>query len=263
MEALHSAGQQRCSAFYSENVIEDFHHFAELAGIEKCALLVPFGKRFFMQYSHGFDADTIFKSISTSDFWNGTCPNAKDWRIFKGSSLEPFYQLFSEQEKNKLEYLQIKTFVILADVPLQAILLIADSNLSHYIQEPAIHKLAEVISSDAAYNNNTFSKTRNDLQNAKKFKLDISKAINGVAKDFDYEAKSILCATVESELIYQLNKILPKDDFCFIDEQENVNIFFFNAKTMDNSLLQFMLQKFFYSFLDKNAEMISVEQIHN
>ena len=56
------------AVFYStQHKINDFHSFAEKVGVKRACILVPYGKRFFMQYEHGFDAISIFKSVSSTD----------------------------------------------------------------------------------------------------------------------------------------------------------------------------------------------------
>ena len=66
--------------------IVDYHSFSDRAALNQSAVLVPFGKRFFMRYEHGFDAASILKSVSTVAFSNGTLFQVMSWSHFTSFS---------------------------------------------------------------------------------------------------------------------------------------------------------------------------------
>lgn|SRR5574344_42576 len=64
-------------------------------------------------HASGFDADTIARSISTRDFWNGTVPDSDTWHTFSKTtnSISDFYQFFSDESKDTLSSLSFLKFI--------------------------------------------------------------------------------------------------------------------------------------------------------
>lgn len=83
-----------------EAIYAAFDSFAEETGIDQIAVLVPSAGSYRMFFSHGFSAETVQKSESTCDFWDGTlCTGGNDWNTFGGENLVHLRQFFSEQEE--------------------------------------------------------------------------------------------------------------------------------------------------------------------
>ena len=97
------------------------------------AVLFPFGNRYCISHQDFFDIESIFKSVSSADFWNGILKTKKEWQFFTGKELSPFYQLFSDRMKNNLTQLYVKSFVILSDIPVTAIMIVLPE---HYADFP-------------------------------------------------------------------------------------------------------------------------------
>lgn len=269
MEALHAAEKQRlnglsvCSAFSSaKKQIFDFHFFANTCRLPTCALLVPFGRRFFMRYSHGMDAETICKSISSVDFWNGTVPETNEWKLFSKSELEPFYQLFSSDFSQELKTIYVKSFMIIADCPIKAFLLIINSDFDKIKVDSAIPNLAEYVASDmtniAEYYIDEQNPEPQRIEGGKAFFVDFSKAIEKIAERIDYEAQSILLPVVTAEIYNRISKIVPNGDFCSYVPENHMRIVFYNAKNLDADLLQFQLQKLLAPILNDTAAEVTV-----
>lgn len=245
--------------------IADYHSFAERAALRQSAVLVPFGKRFFMRYEHGFDAASIFKSISSIDFWNGTVPQHQKWHTFTGDELEPFYQLFSESVVHGLTHIHVKSFVILADVPIKAIMLVTDEEIEQESIDAFIPNLADFIAADISNVESImsapiFSGTP-PIDHGSVFTVSTKEAIAEVADSFyvDAEALDILFPVILSEANNRIRKILSSTDYCFPGNEFKISIIFTQACSLDSDLLQFQLQKCFASLFGASASKIIVE----
>lgn len=90
------AENESAAVLFVDSLLTDFHRFAD--GISAhFAVFAEINGNFQIVLNHGFDAETVRKSISTRDFWNGTL--ASDGRhILQGESLSGLYQLFSRRD---------------------------------------------------------------------------------------------------------------------------------------------------------------------
>lgn len=91
-----AGGKNESAAPFLDALLTDFHRFAEGIAVH-FAVFAEVNGDFQMVLNHGFDAETVRKSLSTRDFWNGTLPS--DGRhILQGDSLSGLYQLFSRRD---------------------------------------------------------------------------------------------------------------------------------------------------------------------
>lgn len=249
--------------------IADYHCFAERAAIRQSAVLVPFGKRFFMRYEHGFDAASIFKSISSMDFWNGTVPLHQEWHTFTEDNLEPFYQLFSPQVVHGLTHIHVKSFVILADVPIKAIMIITDEEIDRDKIDGFISDLADFIAADISNAGSIMSapifSSTPVLDCGSIFTISTQEAIAEVADTFsvDAEALDLLFPVILSEANNRIRQVLSPDDYSFPGNEFKISIIFSQAVSLDSDLLQFQLQKYFATLFGDSASKILVESTHS
>ena len=261
-KALRSSGSMDDSI--QKKKIEDYHSFSERAALKQSAVLVPFGRRFFMRYEHGFDAVSIFKSISSVDFWNGTLPQHQQWHTFSGDDLEPFYQLFSNEFNHNLTDLHIKSFILLADVPIQAILLVADKTIDRELIDENIPELADYIAAEIF--NAIEANHPTPLQEGSRiFSVSIKEPVAEITDilHIDTEALDLLFPVVLSETLNRLQQILSSDDIVFPLNEFDIVLFFSHADNMDADLLQFQLQKYFIPLLGSSASKILVESVQS
>lgn len=244
--------------------ITDYHSFSQRVSLARSAVLVPFGKRFFMRYEHGFDAASIFKSVSSIDFWNGTIPQHQEWYTFSDESLEPFYQLFSDDIVHNLTHVHIKSFVILADVPIKAIMIVTDKEINQDLISEYLSDLADFIAADISNSATNFSapifSTSNLLEESvgKIFTLSVKEAIAEVADIYhvDAEVLDILDSVILYEVYSRIRRILSPQDFCFPENEYEIGIYFSQAESIEPDLLQFHLQKYLYSFFGRSSSNI-------
>ena len=91
-----AGGKNESAAPFLDVLLTNFHRFAEGIAVH-FAIFAEVDGNFQIVLNHGFDAETVRKSISTRDFWNGTL--ASDGRhILQGESLSGLYQLFSRRD---------------------------------------------------------------------------------------------------------------------------------------------------------------------
>lgn len=261
-KALRSSGSMDDSI--QKKKIADYHSFSERAALKQSAVLVPFGRRFFMRYEHGFDAVSIFKSVSSVDFWNGTLPQHQQWHTFSGDDLEPFYQLFSSEFNHNLTDLHIKSFILLADVPIQAILLVADKTIDREFIDENIPELADYIAAEIS--NSIEANHPTPLQEGSRiFSVSIKEPVAEITDilHIDTEALDLLFPVVLSETLNRLQQILSSDDIVFPLNEFDIVLFFSHADNMDADLLQFQLQKYFIPLLGSSASKILVESVQS
>ena len=91
-----AGGKNESAAPFLDVLLTNFHRFVEGIAVH-FAIFAEVDGNFQIVLNHGFDAETVRKSISTHDFWNGTL--ASDGRhILQGESLSGLYQLFSRRD---------------------------------------------------------------------------------------------------------------------------------------------------------------------
>ncbi len=91
-----AGGKNESAAPFLDVLLTNFHRFVEGIAVH-FAIFAEVDGNFQIVLNHGFDAETVRKSISTRDFWNGTL--ASDGRhILQGESLSGLYQLFSRRD---------------------------------------------------------------------------------------------------------------------------------------------------------------------
>ena len=94
-----------------------FSTFCSKYGFNHAGIYILQNNNFILSKSFGLDAETIFKSVSTKDFWEGTLNYKIDndfWISFsrKEDNLEPFFQFFSKElvdSLNSIFYYIFKT----------------------------------------------------------------------------------------------------------------------------------------------------------
>lgn len=247
--------------------ITDYHSFSERAALAQSAVLVPFGKRFFMRYEHGFDVASIFKSVSSVDFWNGTIPQGQDWYTITGDALEPFYQLFSDQVVHTLTHIHVKSFVILADVPVKAIMIVTDREMDCDTVDECIPELADYIAADISNLASGFSapifSAEPLLEEGVVFTASTHEAVAELADLFhvDAEALDILYPVILFETNSRIRRILSPADFCFPGNEFKISILFSQARSLEPDLLQFQLQKYLSPLFGDSSSKILVESV--
>lgn len=82
---------------FIDSLFTEFRRIADESRIERFALLLDTGCDFEIILNCGFNAETVRKSRSKRDFWDGVIQN-NEWHSFSGDNLKVLYQLFSEQD---------------------------------------------------------------------------------------------------------------------------------------------------------------------
>lgn len=79
-----------------------FSDFINKYSFKICALLEKSAADYFVMDSIGFDARSIVTAVSTADFWEGICPQAKKVYYFTGLAKSPLLQLLSSNLKETI-----------------------------------------------------------------------------------------------------------------------------------------------------------------
>jgi hypothetical protein len=88
----------------------DFFEIAEESCMGQCAVITQVDGSYHIKQNHGFTAETIVRSVSSADFWNGVFAQETEngWIIKKGEDISPFSHLFSESDREGLESLMLR-----------------------------------------------------------------------------------------------------------------------------------------------------------
>ena len=84
-----------------------FSDFINKHSLKICALLEKDASNYVIKNSIGFDAASIFSSLSTIDFWEGMCKTSGQIYTFSGSDISPLLQIFSYNLKDNFKELSI------------------------------------------------------------------------------------------------------------------------------------------------------------
>ena len=97
-EKSNSVGLLRRIIRMNEKNRLDFFDYVNKYNLSQCAILRLHNGFFQISSCYGFDCNSIIKSISTVDFWNGLIPEKNTPRLFsrKDNSIQPLYQFFSD-----------------------------------------------------------------------------------------------------------------------------------------------------------------------
>ena len=78
--------------------------FVRESSISQFCILKKYGTEYNICFSYNFDFDSIVRSISTQDFWNGIIPEQDKWYIFSkdDKSIANLYQFFSNDTKDSI-----------------------------------------------------------------------------------------------------------------------------------------------------------------
>ena len=104
-----SVGLFKKSLMVSNNDGLDFFNFSSRYSFDFCAILSENEGIYCVEQSAGFDGLSICNSISTKDFWNGiiTMKNELFQFSLDKNNIQPFYQFFSPELKDKINTLNV------------------------------------------------------------------------------------------------------------------------------------------------------------
>lgn len=120
-------GLLKKAEYFLQSDICNFEKIARKYTLDKLALFVKDGNNFFMSYSYGFDKESIAKSLSTYDFWNGTI-TIEEWKVYEKEDTIPFLQLLSNNDKFDIEKIYIKK------LSNESIIFIPEYTYRHFVQ---------------------------------------------------------------------------------------------------------------------------------
>ncbi len=223
------------------------------------AVLFPFGNRYCISHQDFFDIESIFKSVSSADFWNGILKTKKEWQFFTGKELSPFYQLFSDRMKNNLTQLYVKSFVILSDIPVTAIMIVLPEHYADFPETICEHLIQYIADDISTYPRNT-CRNQEPLPekiNFRLFKFSIKNILESYIKDMniDIEAAAKLTEVIFTSISNKLRSVLPDFSCCRNDDDGTFSIGCNQCSTLDTDLFQFLLQQKFLTFFPAGTQI--------
>jgi hypothetical protein len=231
----------------------DFYALAEKSGIGSCAILAQIDNYYCFKQFHGFSSQTVIKSIATTDFWDGVL-TGDDWHIMTGKKLTPFYQLFSDEDKELIKTLLIKRFTLYDGT--SAIWISSDGKTTIPVADGIIN---DIIKSGIDFLQDDFLQKTLDLSEDKKvnlFEIDFSDTIESLHEnDANYSLEMLLSLsrTVFYAASHLCQVLFKKPNICVPSRNSCVRAIIYASCEIDADLLYLQLQKLFTPFFPETA----------
>ncbi len=255
-----------------------FSTFCKKYGFNHAGIYILQNNNFVLSKCFGLDAETIFKSVSTKDFWEGTLNYKIDndfWISFsrKEDNLEPFFQFFSKDtvdSLNSIYYFIFKTssvtgiFFTINDEEeyiLPEVNENVEKELLYFANETSTFSGPQLIPdnyTDEKYipAEINFLELYNFYQEELKYYPENIKTllINSFYEQFYFNIKSLLSSEIQSipSSDCKINILIPKtDDFNKIEFTRSLNN---NLKQYCSRNLTLAVRLYFYTFDSINKD---------
>lgn len=238
------------------------HFFANLSFAEICkkyaiatsAIFTQNENEFSISACFGFDAESILKSISTFDFWNGLFQN-KNYIDAEAETLSPFFQLFSNELKETVsrvicKKIENENFCMLVFQNDE----LSNLEINHFFSD--VSHLNETQNNFFDFSKIDFSRVLQN-ENTTLISLDFDKAIRLSLQNQNEK----FSATLYAEIFAKLSETFLKPNAIFPSLENRANIVLFAHENFDLSLLQNHFAYFLKPILQNESANISLKKI--
>jgi hypothetical protein len=236
----------------------DFVQWCAEQGFEHAGIFSPIHRIFVLHDAVGLDAETITRSVSSSDFWEGSLESADGWNTFskEKNTLSGFFQLFSSGFKPSLTKIH---FLPLEKNNHKIIFMIAETDSS--IQLPSVssafkNTLFDIV--NYSFSNESQSKFDDPLSrglaqyDAHLFLLSVKLGIDTILKNIELPEKDIrnqAIATMLKEITFITSRLFQDPCCVCMGTNGEIKIVLFSHNEPDETLLQFHLTQSLKPFL--------------
>lgn len=233
----------------SENI--GFCAFAGTNGFTHSGIFSLKDDFYYLSETQNLDLTTITKSLSTKDFWDGLITDKKNWNFFEGENLNPFFQLFSTEIKDKIKKISIFPFSHEnSDCYFFALNFQEELNLS--VSEFA-ESLSKILENKSLQNKSLPGETKLcegfDISNASLFIISAKLSLEEAFENFSSPFKELLKQTALKQLFEYLKTLFSFPNCCALGQDEEIKAVIFSKEEIDEKFLQFQLnistKKFF------------------
>lgn len=239
----------------------DFCAFAGKSGFTHSGIFSLKDDFYYLSETQNLDLTTITKSLSTKDFWDGLISDKKGRIFFEGESLNPFFQLFSTEIKDKIKNISIFPFSHEnSTCYFFALNFQEELNLS---ETEFAENLRKILESKPLQNQNLPGETKLcegfDVSNASLFIISAKLSLEEAFKNFSSPFKELLKQTALKQLFEYLKTLFSFPNCCALGQDEEIKAVIFSKEEIDEKFLQFQLnistKKF---FLNSNMQNLLV-----
>lgn len=222
----------------------DFYAWCDKQNFSHAALFQRDETAFYIIKAIGLDAETIARSYSSKDFWNGTLSADAGWQSFsrEETAFASFNQFLSDDVRNKAQTLH---FIKLEDSILMLVQEDDDFTLSAN-SESVKHDIIQILYAhpepddihalEAAVNRGL------QISNATLFFLSVKTAVENAIKSVtfsDETAKEKILKTVYDEVFRICATLFQKPNCCQLGKNGELSIAFFSKDEIDEQLMHF------------------------
>ncbi len=192
-----------------------FFDFISNSPFPRCIILKKDNTAYCAGFSYNLDADSIFRSVSTEDFWNGLVQENDKWLIFnKKNSISDLYQFFSKEIKDL-----ISEIYIYKDSATGNIFLLIYSENEERINIQNNNEFIENLKKCLEYNPKISNQKKTSLSFESfiyhfDFKNAINKEINAQCPDGNLK---LLSKTIFNEIFFKAYRLFPKPHIITVD----------------------------------------------
>ncbi len=229
-----------------------FSDFINIHSLKICALLEKKEADYFVKNSIGFDGNSIISAVSTSDFWQGICPQSKKIYSFTSQEeIKPLLQLFSlnlrENLKNLFVYKNSKSQILITTEKLTEKITVDIEILDDKYHECNISNLNPLI-----------KKTSVVL----KLKVDYSEAVESFISykiKADEKMKSFIQSALSNEIYNRFICYYNSPDSTVYSDKNSIKTVIISDKTYSVELITNHLILNLKEVLEKSAELIQID----
>lgn len=234
-----------------------FSRFTEKYNISFCAVFSKINNNYVITDSLGFDGISIISSISSVDFWNGTLKDKNSWlSLTTSSEMVPFYQLFSFNQKDKINSIYIHGFE-------DKIFMVCSSDKSSFIPNDVIAKDLINLSFDKEPETETISFDLSKNESVFKYEIDFKNAIDfHIQKNLrKLEYKTIISDVIHKEINLFMKRSFTVPSLVHNKNHGTFNLAIISENEIPENLLKTHLIKELENILDEESKLVSINNL--
>ncbi|MBR5646525.1 MAG: hypothetical protein IKX23_07815 [Treponema sp.] len=232
----------------------DFFQFSQKYKIPFFAELKKINGNYVINNSYGFDGVSILSSISSPDFWNGTIKEKHKWYEFsaKRNNLLPFYQFFSFNQKDYINYV----YIYYCDNDTILMICETDENEAVYCNE--IIEDYRKIEYSPKLDLNDFKRQKTDI--ITKYTIDFTDSVNQFLTQHSANETYLehFKKVFDNQIHLMLLQNFSRPDFVSRKEKFIYNALIFSKSPVDDELIQFHIKKSFEEMLESCSQAVTI-----
>lgn len=243
-----SAGIDTAPVVPAEDSIS-FFDFIQNNPLSHVCIFSKVNSFFVASASWGFDGDTILKSLSTSDFWEGSVKQGT-WNVFSrdDNNLNTILQFFSDSFKNVINFVQVYAEE-------NRILLIANEN------KPLEDTILSKIASDFKKTNENLKIKNREIQMASdhSIKFSIKAAAEGLMQQLNESIRSFIENSLITETCCSLTRLLEEPDYFTVSDDYKFSVEIFSKSNITSETLKTFLTFSLKTLFKDKSSLIAYE----